>query len=102
MGSLFTHELDAVPNHEWRGMPLLQSLPDESAMVTPLSWHGEPAGLPPVTRVIWDAALDQPTVCTLDDLEELERSGSAFCRKVDPVISAALMDELDRRIRVDA
>lgn len=77
-------------------------IPDESAMVTPLSWHGEPAGLPPVTRVVWDAALDQPTVCTLDDLEALERSGSAFCRKVDPVISAALMDELDQRIRVGA
>jgi hypothetical protein len=39
MGSLFTHELDAVPNHEWRGLPLLQSLPDESAMVVFIAAH---------------------------------------------------------------
>ena len=39
MGSLFTHELDAIPNHEWRGMPLLQSLPDESAMVVFIAAH---------------------------------------------------------------
>lgn len=32
MGSLFTHELDAIPNHEWRGLPLLRALPDEVAM----------------------------------------------------------------------
>ena len=23
LGSLFTHEIDAIPNHEWRGLPLL-------------------------------------------------------------------------------
>ena len=39
MGSLFTHELDAVPNHEWRGMTLLQSLSDESAMVVFIAAH---------------------------------------------------------------
>ena len=32
MGTLFTHELDAVPNHEWRGLPFLQAMPDELAM----------------------------------------------------------------------
>jgi len=32
LASLFTHELDAMPNHEWRGMPLLGSLPDDVAM----------------------------------------------------------------------
>lgn len=77
-------------------------IPDESALVTPLSWRTESADLPPVTHVVWDTTLDQPTVCTLDDIEELERSGSAFCRKVDPISSAALMDELDQRIRVGA
>jgi hypothetical protein len=76
-------------------------IPDESAIVTPLSWRAEPADLPSVTRVVWDSVLDQPTVCTIDDLEELERSGSAFCRKVDPTASAALMDALDRHIRVE-
>ena len=39
MGSLFTHELDAIPNHEWRGIPLLQTLPDESAMVVFIAAH---------------------------------------------------------------
>jgi Family of unknown function (DUF6713) len=32
MAALFTHELDAMPNHEWRGLPILQALPDETAM----------------------------------------------------------------------
>ena len=39
MGSLFTHELDAVPNHEWRAMPLLQALPDEVGMVVFIAAH---------------------------------------------------------------
>jgi phosphotransferase system glucose/maltose/N-acetylglucosamine-specific IIC component len=32
MGALFSHELDAIPNHEWRGLPLLATLPDDTAM----------------------------------------------------------------------
>jgi hypothetical protein len=39
MGSLFTHELDAVPNHEWRGLPLLRALPDEPAMAVFIAAH---------------------------------------------------------------
>ena len=39
MGSLFAHELDAIPNHEWRGLPLLQALPDETAMVVFIAAH---------------------------------------------------------------
>jgi hypothetical protein len=27
---LFTHELDAMPNHEWRVLPVLRSLPDSA------------------------------------------------------------------------
>ena len=33
---LFTHELDSMPNHEWRVLPVLRSLPDsagESAFI---------------------------------------------------------------------
>jgi hypothetical protein len=75
-------------------------IPDESAFVTPLSWRARPGAMPPVTKVVWDVAQDQPTTCTLTDLPDLIGSGSAFCRKVDAVTSAALMDELDRRIRV--
>ena len=32
LGALFTHELDAMPNHEWRLLPLVQMLPDEMGM----------------------------------------------------------------------
>jgi hypothetical protein len=39
LGSLFTHELDAVPNHEWRGMPLLESLPDDTGMWVFIAAH---------------------------------------------------------------
>ncbi len=33
VGTLFTHELDAMPNHEWRVLPGLSALPDETGMV---------------------------------------------------------------------
>ena len=33
LGTLFTHELDAMPNHEWRVMPLLGRLPDDTGML---------------------------------------------------------------------
>ncbi len=39
IGFLFTHELDAVPNHEWRGMPLLQALSDETGMAVFIAAH---------------------------------------------------------------
>ena len=29
IATLFTHELDAIANHEWKGMPILRSLPEE-------------------------------------------------------------------------
>ena len=32
MGALFTHEIDAIPNHEWRVLPLIRSLPDDIGM----------------------------------------------------------------------
>lgn len=39
LGFLFTHELDAVPNHEWRGLPLLGTLPDEAGMLWFIAAH---------------------------------------------------------------
>jgi len=33
LGLLFTHELDAMPNHEWRVLPLLRMLPDSAGQV---------------------------------------------------------------------
>lgn len=32
MGALFTYELDAMTNHEWRILPLLNLLPDDTGM----------------------------------------------------------------------
>jgi len=56
--------------------------------------------------------LDDPAVIALEtsqvevvegaDRRLVVRSGAAFCRKVDPVISATLMDELDQRITIGA
>ena len=39
LGSLLTHELDAVPNHEWRGLPFLGALPDETGMLVFIATH---------------------------------------------------------------
>ncbi|WP_400997736.1 beta-1,6-N-acetylglucosaminyltransferase [Agromyces sp. GXQ0307] len=89
---------DLAPGSRLRRFYRRTIIPDESAIVTPLAWRSPPADRAPVTDVSWDAELDQPTVRTLDDLDRLESSGSAFCRKVDPVASADLMDALDRRI----
>ena len=93
---------DLAPGSQLRRFYRHTVIPDESALVTPLSWQAAPSELPPVAHVTWDPALDQPTVCVLEDLDELVRSGSPFCRKVDSVISAGLMDALDQRIRVGA
>lgn len=73
-------------------------IPDESAFVTALAWRGSKSDLPPITHVRWDASADQPVIWTIHDLPELVESGSPFCRKVDGVLSASLLDELDRRI----
>ena len=39
MGTLFTHELDAMFNHEWRILPLTSWLPEETAMLLFLFFH---------------------------------------------------------------
>ncbi len=39
LACLFTHELDAVPNHEWRGMPFLRELPDDVGMLVFIAGH---------------------------------------------------------------
>ena len=36
---LFTHELDSMPNHEWRIMPILSSLSDATGKVVFLMAH---------------------------------------------------------------
>jgi hypothetical protein len=39
LACLFTHEIDAIPNHEWRGLPLLGALPDETGMSIFIAAH---------------------------------------------------------------
>ena len=39
MGTLFTHELDAMTNHEWRVLPLTSWLSDDYGMVVFLFIH---------------------------------------------------------------
>lgn len=39
VGTLFTHELDSMLNREWRVIPILRSLPDETGMVVFVSAH---------------------------------------------------------------
>ncbi len=39
IAALFTHELDAMPNHEWRGLAILQSLPDDIGMAVFVAAH---------------------------------------------------------------
>ncbi len=89
---------DFAPGSRLRRFYRRAIIPDESALVTALSWRTPPNGLPPVTQMIWDVAEDRPKTRTLDDLDDLRRSGSPFCRKVDPRESAELMATLDRII----
>ncbi len=39
LGTLFTHELDAIANHEWRIMPILRALPEQTGMSTFVLLH---------------------------------------------------------------
>lgn len=89
---------DLAPGSPLRRLYRRAIIPDESALVTPLSWRVAPASLPPVTHMVWDAVRDRPVTWSIDDLEALLNSGSPFCRKVDLETSGDLLDELDRRI----
>lgn len=60
---LFTHELDAVPNHEWRGLPLLRALPDEVGM-----WVFVAAHVPLFAILIALVASPNPRTRTLSRL----------------------------------
>ncbi|WP_179411649.1 hypothetical protein IM711_04765 [Microbacterium esteraromaticum] len=102
--ALRRHELDVLldedlaPRSRLRRFYRRTIIPDESALVTPLSWRGAPADLPPVTLYQWDPVLDTTITWTHNDLDRLLASGAPFCRKIDADRSGALMDSLDRLI----
>lgn len=91
-------DVDFAVGSRWRRVYRRTVIPDESALVTALSRRGPAAVLAGVTATNWDVVADRPLTRVLDDLPALLATGSPFCRKVDPVASATLMDELDRLI----
>lgn len=93
---------DFAPRSRLRRLYEHSIIPDESALVTALSWIRRPSRLSPVTHVRWDDERDEPITWALADLAELRASGSPFCRKVDPVAGADLLDVLDREAIQDA
>lgn len=71
-------------------------IPDESYLQTMLSAVCRPQEAPPVTYLEWSVEKDRPKTLQIDDLTSVTKSGSPFCRKVEPQVSDRLMDELDR------
>ena len=72
-------------------------IPDESAIVTALARGELRSAMPPVSFFRWDVEKDTTVTWTIDDLDQILASGSPFCRKVDLVESAELLDALDER-----
>lgn len=86
----------------WRRYFRRTVIPDE-ALIPTLLWRlRRPMEGGPVTYVEWSAALDAPRTLTLEDLPTIRASGAAFCRKVDPVASSALLDALDEAAQVQS
>lgn len=102
--ALRRRELDALLDHDLApGSPLRRLyrhtiIPDESALITPLTWRSPPSDLPRVSAYRWDPTADTMRTWTIDDLPALLASGSPFCRKIDPDRSAELMAALDEVI----
>ena len=44
----------------------------------------------------WSDPVEAPRTLTAADLDAVLAAGTPFCRKVDPLRSATLLDELDR------
>ena len=38
-GTLFAHELDSILNHEWRVIPIIRTLPDETGLIVFIAAH---------------------------------------------------------------
>ncbi|WP_309064579.1 hypothetical protein [Microbacterium sp.] len=90
-------DVDLAPGSRLRRVYRRSIIPDESALVTPLSWIAPPAALPRVSHHRWDDDADRVLTWTLDDLDAIVASGSPFCRKVEAGVSDTLMDALDER-----
>lgn len=55
LGAFFTHELDAMANHEWRVIPLVNLLPETTAMAVFVLAH-----IPLFALLVAGAASDNP------------------------------------------
>lgn len=71
-------------------------IPDESAFQTILARTGPPAAGASVSFNVWEVENDAPRILTVDDIDEIQASGAAFCRKLEPGVSDDLAAELDR------
>ncbi|MBB6389892.1 hypothetical protein [Microbacterium thalassium] len=90
---------DFAPRASLRRLYRQTIIPDESALVTALSWRRPPSGLPPISHIAWDRDRDQPRVLDESDFSAVTESGSPFCRKVERGPSDGLMDMLDAATR---
>lgn len=93
---------EAGEGSRWRRYFRHTVIPDEALIPTLLWWVRRPEESGPVTYVDWSAELDAPRTLTLEDLPAILASGAAFCRKVDPELSAGLLDALDAAAGVTA
>lgn len=77
-------------------------IPDEAFLQTILSWDTPVRERSAVSYLDWTWAerAESPKVLDSTDLPAIVASGAPFCRKVDHVVSAELLDELDRLIRL--
>jgi hypothetical protein len=71
-------------------------IPDESVFQTILARTGPPLAGASVSFNVWEAENDAPRILTLEDVRDIQASGAAFCRKLEPGVSDDLATELDR------
>jgi hypothetical protein len=71
-------------------------IPDESVFQTILARTGPPLAGASVSFNVWEAENDAPRILTSSDVDDIQASGAAFCRKLEPGVSDDLATELDR------
>ena len=47
---------------------------------------------------VWDPAANNPKTLTVEDVDDMERSGKLFARKIDSSVDPNLLDEIDARL----
>ena len=81
LGTLLTHELDAVTNHEWRVLPLIRLLPDDVGLDVFVAMH-----VPIFALLIAGIASTRPRI------RSLTRIGVALFLAIHGVLHVLFMD----------